>query len=402
MAGNNNFLDLNNNRENLIRNYFCSGFTYAEICLLLNERHNLQISVPHLKRLLKRLDLRRRNLRFDVENVIYCINKELTESGSSMGYRAMHQKLRSEYNIQVDQETVRICMKQLDPQGVEERSRRTLHRRVYVSRGPNYQWHIDGYDKLRPFGFYIHGCIDGYSRKVMWLEVADSNHDPKLIASYYIKTITAVGGIPKGIRADRGTENVIVAALQRWLHWSVFGDEESHESFKYVRSTSNQRIESWWSFLRRYGGANWWINYFKDLRDSGVYNDSDPIQRACLQFCFMSLIQKELDSIRIRWNAHKIRATRHQECPPGKPDVLYYLPDLQEAENYKINFDSSLLGMVSSLTREKQPFGCETVFAEAFRLLLRENNWHMPSTNDEALELYSNLVTTCTEQVSGD
>ena len=131
-----------------------------------------------------------------------------------------------------------------------------------------------------------------------------------------------------------------------------------------------------------------------------MYNDAEPIQKACLQFCFMALIQKELDSIRIRWNAHKIRATRHQECPPGKPDVLYYLPDLQEAENYKINFDSNLLGMASSLTREKQPFGCETIFADAFSMLIRENNWQMPSTNDEALERYGNLVTTCTEQVA--
>ena len=23
-------------------------------------------------------------------------------------------------------------------------------------------WHVDGYDKLKPFGFPIHGCIDGY------------------------------------------------------------------------------------------------------------------------------------------------------------------------------------------------------------------------------------------------
>ena len=27
--------------------------------------------------------------------------------------------------------------------------------------GPNYVWHCDGYDKLKPYGFPIHGCIDG-------------------------------------------------------------------------------------------------------------------------------------------------------------------------------------------------------------------------------------------------
>lgn len=387
-------------RDDLIRSYFYSGYTYAEIVLLLNERHNVQLSVPHLKRNLKRLRLRRRNLDFDIDNVIQCISNELKGSGSSMGYRAMHQKLRSVYNLQVDQETVRLCLKQLDPEGVEDRSRRRLRRRVYVSKGPNYQWHIDGYDKLRPFGFFIHGCIDGFSRKLLWLEVAESNHDPKLIANYFVKSVTAISAIPNGIRADRGTENVIVAAIQRWLYWSIFGDNEAYNSFQYVRSTSNQRIESWWSFLRRYGGANWWINYFKDLRDSGAFNDEDPIQRACLQFCFMNIIQKELDSIRIRWNSHKIRSTRHQECPPGKPDVLYHLPDIQGVQDYKLRFNNRLLEMIHPLKREKKPFGCERVFADAFRLLMEGNGWQTPTTNDEALVLYGNLVTACTEQVS--
>ena len=27
--------------------------------------------------------------------------------------------------------------------------------------GPNWCWHIDGYDKLKAFGFPIHACIDG-------------------------------------------------------------------------------------------------------------------------------------------------------------------------------------------------------------------------------------------------
>ena len=141
--------------------------------------------------------LKRKN--FDIENVIHCISNELRGSGSSMGYRAMHQKLKSVYNLQVDQETVRLCIKMLDPQGVEERSGRKLHRLVYISKGPNYQWHIDGYDKLRLFGFFIHGCIDGFSRKILWLEVAESNHDPKLIANYFVNSVITIGAIPSGI-----------------------------------------------------------------------------------------------------------------------------------------------------------------------------------------------------------
>ena len=57
--------------------------------------------------------------------------------------------------------------RELDPNAVEQRRRRTLHRRHYKSAAPNDCWHIDGYDKLKPYGFPIHG----YSRKVLWLKV---------------------------------------------------------------------------------------------------------------------------------------------------------------------------------------------------------------------------------------
>lgn len=37
-----------------------------------------------------------------------------------------------------------------------------LHLILYNAKGPNYSWHTDGYDKLKPYGIAIHGCIDGY------------------------------------------------------------------------------------------------------------------------------------------------------------------------------------------------------------------------------------------------
>ena len=39
-------------------------------------------------------------------------------------------------------------------------------------RGPNNTWHPAGNDKLKPYGFPIHGCMDGFSRKVARLKVA--------------------------------------------------------------------------------------------------------------------------------------------------------------------------------------------------------------------------------------
>lgn len=45
-------------------------------------------------------------------------------------------------------ETVRVILKYINPQGVLDRALHRLTRRNYIVNGPNYVWHIDGYDKI--------------------------------------------------------------------------------------------------------------------------------------------------------------------------------------------------------------------------------------------------------------
>ena len=52
-------------------------------------------------------------------------------------------------------------LKLLDPEGVEARRSHRLVRRVYRNKGPNFLVHVDGYDKIKRYGFAIHGAIDG-------------------------------------------------------------------------------------------------------------------------------------------------------------------------------------------------------------------------------------------------
>ena len=63
--------------------------------------------------------------------------------------------------------------------------------------GPNYVWHIDGFDNLKPYGFNIHGCINGHSRRMIYSEVSAFNKCPDLIAYYYLKVAKKLNGIPK-------------------------------------------------------------------------------------------------------------------------------------------------------------------------------------------------------------
>ena len=67
----------------------------------------------------------------------------------------------------------RDSIHRVDPEGVEERSRKRIKRAVYHSDGPHYCWHIDGNHKLIRWGIVIYGCIDGCTRNVIYLAVID-------------------------------------------------------------------------------------------------------------------------------------------------------------------------------------------------------------------------------------
>ena len=91
-------------------------------------------------------------------------------------------------------------------------------------------WHIDGYDKLKPFGFAIHGAIDGFSRRIIWVELGVSNNDPKVTLKYFVDTIKQLKTLPSVIRSDRGTENIHIQDLQQTLR--------AHDNDEFCKSLS--------------------------------------------------------------------------------------------------------------------------------------------------------------------
>ena len=154
-------------RYNVIKNYFTAGFSYKELCNFLFHFHRIKITILHLYRLLRQCNLQRRENHNNINTVIKFIQDELKGSSSCFGYRYMLQKLRSS-GLTADKETVGLILKSLDP----------VTRREYHSFVPNHTWHIDGYDKLKPFGIAIHGALDGYSRRILWLKLSPSNNNP--------------------------------------------------------------------------------------------------------------------------------------------------------------------------------------------------------------------------------
>ena len=143
----------------------------------------------------------------------------------------MQSRLRIEYGMQLDRESVRIILVNLDPMGVLLRKRRRLKRRQYINKGPNFVFHIDGWDKLKRYGLCVHGCIDGFSRKIMWLRAAYSNNDPYIVCKFYAQCARENNGVPCVIRSDRGTENVNIELMQTILRYE-------HDDIRGVLGTS--------------------------------------------------------------------------------------------------------------------------------------------------------------------
>ena len=108
--------------------------------------------------------------------------------------------------------------------------------------GPNFAWHIGRHDKLKLFGFAIHGAIDDYTRKILWLRVLGSNNSSSIIGNIYLDCVKEFQGCSIKLITDLGIENVLAAAFQTYFRQDV----NAHHC---VPSTRNQRIESWWSFL---------------------------------------------------------------------------------------------------------------------------------------------------------
>ena len=120
----------------------------------------------------------------------------------------MWKTLLLKYNIQLPRHTVQILLHELDPEVSDLRRAQRLRRRMFVHPGPNVCWHCDGYDKLKPNGFPIHECIDGFSRRVLWLSVTKTNNDPRIIGKFFVRENE---GCPRLVRTDRGTENGLLA-----------------------------------------------------------------------------------------------------------------------------------------------------------------------------------------------
>ena len=157
--------------------------------------------------------------------------------------------------------------------------------------------------------------------------------------------------------------------------------------FLFGKSIVNQRIEAWWSYLRKVFLQRW-NNCFKDLIEEGLFDPSDEVDQECLRFSFYGILQDELDEIMKAWNQHQIRRIRMSECSNGVPDVIDFLPNRYGKENRRDEIEDADLLVSRGFISEPPYHGCSNEFAELPCIIINELQIDMPKDKESTEQLY--------------
>ena len=184
-----------------------------------------------------------------MEEVKDAVKKELEGPGKLLGYRAMHKKVRQEYNLHVTRDAVYNVMYDLDPEGLEVRggvgAKKKRKKGNFSSKGPNFVHSLDGHDNMMgyqnsTFPLAVYGCIDTASRKIMWLRIWTTNSNPKLVGRWYLEHLLETRTISRMIRLDKGTETGVMATMHAYLRRNHSDIDDPVDTILYGPSTSNQ------------------------------------------------------------------------------------------------------------------------------------------------------------------
>ena len=221
--------------------------------------------------------------------------------------------------VRITRARLRASIHRVDPQGVAERSRRVIQRRVYSVPHANYIWHIDSNHKLIRWRMVIHGAVDGYSRKILYLGCANNNKASTVVSMFSHAAYTF--GIPDKVRSDKGGENIDV--WQYMLHY------HSMQSSCVLTgsSTHNERIERMWCDVFRCVGQIFYSLLYK-LEDDGFLDPLNHTDLFCIHYAILPEVNRCLQEFTDSWNNHCLSTASNIT-----PEALFAIGLLEKQQN---------------------------------------------------------------------
>ena len=124
----------------------------------------------------------------EIDNII---KDFISIHGATSGYRFIAGFFHSK-GIKIQRRRIRESLHRVDPENVVSRWGAVISRRTYYVPWPNSLWHVDGHHSLIRWKFVIHGCIDGKSRKIMFLHCS-ANNRAETVRTLFLDAISQNG-----------------------------------------------------------------------------------------------------------------------------------------------------------------------------------------------------------------
>ena len=212
----------------------------------------------------------------DVQHEVHVIKQDHPNAGEAMVQGHLQSK-----GIHVQRDKVRKAIHAVDPEGVEQRKRKPIKRRIYQSPFPNYVWHIDGNHKMIRWRLVVHHGIDGFSRMVVFAKCS-SNNRATTVHEIFLQAIEKYGR-PLKIRTDLGGENVDI-----WRDMICARGEEC-KPVLVGKSIHNQRIERHNRALNEQVTSVFRSEFYQ-LEGEGVLDINNDLDIFCLHLVYIPKI----------------------------------------------------------------------------------------------------------------
>ncbi|ROL45081.1 hypothetical protein DPX16_22884 [Anabarilius grahami] len=236
----------------------------------------------------------------ELDSLVASVKNALPNSG----YRMVRGRLES-MGYRVQWRRIAASMHRVDSMGIISRlsSLGCVVRRVYSVPGPLSLVHVDTNHKLIRYNIVIFGGVDGFSRKILYLNAATNNRASTAF-SFFLEA-THRHGLPSRVRADQGVENVDIARFM----FTVRGNNRG--SFISGKSIHNQRIERLWRDVWISVSSKYY-NLLHSLEEDGLLDISCTDDIFCVHFAFLSRLKRDLEVFIEGWNHYPLCTERNQ------------------------------------------------------------------------------------------